>query len=251
MNIIKKIIYQYYIPFIGRVYNRNRFINVIYYHDVVRELGHSYQQTNIEVFKKQMQYLVSHGYKTFRFDELNSKTMKYDTKSIIITFDDGWKSNYTEIYELMKSYGIKYNIFLTMGEVGVNPDYLTWEQIHQMHAEGMVGFGVHTYTHPDMSDISKIDTKLEFDKSDFIFEKQLGYRPLDFCYPYGKYSEESNTYILKHTSYCRIYTSRMMYSYKENDKMIFGRNGISNEDIFNVFKAKLKGYFNIWRTLIG
>lgn len=251
MNFIKKLIYQYGVPAVGRILNKNKFINVIYYHDVVHDIGHSFQQTNIDVFKHQMQYISNHQYTTLRFDELNDKTIKYDANAIIIAFDDGWKSNYTEIYDFMKSLGIKFNIFLTIKEIGENPAYLTWEQVRLMHSDGMVGFGTHTYTHPDLTDIGMIDPKLEFDKANGIFEEKLGYQPLDFCYPFGNYSEASNDYIVKNTNYTRIYTSRMMYSYLQGEKIIFGRNGISNDESFNVFKAKLKGYFNIWGTLIG
>ena len=42
-----------------------------------------------------------------------------------------------------------------------------------------------------------------------------------------------------------------MYTYCQNGKLIFGRNAISNDESFWLFKAKLKGYFNVWRTLLG
>ena len=251
MNPIKKMIYNYGIPLIGRMFNgKNKLVNVIYYHDIVKGDGQSFMHTNVDIFKRQMEYIASHGYKTLRFDELDDETIKFNSKSVIIAFDDGWKSNYTEIYDFMKSLGIKYNIYLAVKEIGANPNYLTWEQVRLMHEEGLVGFGAHTYSHPDMSDISKIDPAIEFDKADKVFEEQLGYKPLDFCYPFGYYSEESNTYIVKNTDYQRIYTSRLMYSYMQDGKVIFGRNGISNDESFGVFKAKLKGYFNIWKSLI-
>lgn len=252
MNPIKKIIYNYGIPFAGRLnHSKNNIVNVIYYHDIVDGKGESFMRTNYDIFKRHMEYISRKGYRTLRFDELNDDTIQYNSKNIVIAFDDGWKSNYDKIYDLMKSLGIKYNIYLAVNEIGVNPDYLTWEQVRKMHNEGFVGFGAHTYTHPDMSDISKINPELEFTKADAIFEKELGYKPLDFCYPFGYYSEESNEYIVQHTNYTRIYTSRMMYSYLQNGKVIFGRNGISNDESFGVFKAKLKGYFNVWRVIFG
>lgn len=252
MNYLKKIIYNYGIPFVGRLFKwKNKYVNVIYYHDIVEGQGESFMRTNYDLFKSHMEHIAHRGYKTLRFDDLNSEDKeRYDSKKIIIAFDDGWKSNYTMIYDLMKSLGLKYNIYLTIGEIGKNPDYLTWEQVKKMHEDGLVGFGAHTYTHPDMSDISKIDTELEFKKADLIFEQHLGFSPLDFCYPFGYYSEESNEYISSHLNYIRIYTSRMMYSYRQNGKIIFGRNGISNDESFGVFKAKLKGYFNIWKSII-
>ncbi len=252
MNSIKQLVYNYGIPFVGYLFRlNNKYVNVVYYHDIVKGEGFSFIRTNIDVFKRQMEYIASRGYKTLRFDDLDDNAIKYNPKTIVIAFDDGWKSNYTEIYGLMKSLGIKYNIYLTVKEIGTNPDYLTWEQVQQMHDEGLVGFGTHTYSHPDMSDISRIDPKIEFDKADSVFHEHLGFWPLDFCYPFGKYSEESNDYILKHTAYKRIYTSRLMYSYLQDGKVVFGRNGISNNETFGVFKSKTKGFYNVWRKLLG
>jgi peptidoglycan/xylan/chitin deacetylase (PgdA/CDA1 family) len=253
MNPIKKLIYNYGVPLVGRLCRKkNKYINVIYYHDIVDGEGYSFMRINFEVFKKQMEYIASKGYETVRFNDLKTDDdERYDPKRIIIAFDDGWKSNFTKIYELMKSLGLKYNIYLAVKEIGTNPEYLTWTEVRKMHDEGWVGFGVHTYTHPDMSDISKIEPEVEFTKANTIFEEQLGYKPVDFCYPFGAYSEESNEYIASYLEYKRIYTSRLMYSYRQNGKLILGRNGINNDESFGVFKAKLKGYFNIWRTFIG
>ena len=157
----------------------------------------------------------------------------------------------TEIYDYMKSLGLKYSIYLVVKEIGVNPDYLTWDQVRLMHDEGIVGFGAHTYTHPHIDAISNIDVEVEFKKADAIFEAELGYKPLDFCYPYGTYSEETNEYISSHLEYKRIYTSRLMYSYRQNGKIIFGRNGINGDEPFIVFVSKLKGYYNVWRKILG
>lgn len=252
MNPVKKFAYEYIIPIVGKLFRKkNKYVNVIYYHDIVKEGGGSFMKTNIDVFKRQMEYIAAKGYETLRFDDLQDvQKVKSGSKKIIIAFDDGWLSNYNEIYDMMKSLGLKYNIYLTIGEIGTNPEYLTWDLVRKMHSEGLVGFGAHTYTHPDMSDISKINANLEFNKADEVFESELGYKPVDFCYPFGKYSETSIEYIVSKCNYLRIYTSRMMYSYRQKGKIVFGRNGISNDESFRVFKAKLKGYFNVWKMVI-
>ena len=113
-------------------------------------------KTNINVFRRQMEYIAAKGYETLRFDDLQDvQKVKGGSKKVIIAFDDGWLSNYNEIYDMMKSLGLKYNIYLTIGEIGTNPEYLTWDIVRKMHSEGLVGFGAHTYTHPDMTDIFK------------------------------------------------------------------------------------------------
>lgn len=251
MNPIKRFAYNNIIPLIGRLnVGRNRFVNVIYYHDIVQGEGQSFMRTNIDVFKRQMEYIAKNGYNTLRFDELNEgDNVKFEKRKVVIAFDDGWLSNYSEIFEFMQSLGIKYNIYLTIGEIGKNPDYLDWDLVRKMHDSGLVGFGVHTYTHPHVADMSDIDPELEFVKANEVFQKELGYEPLDFCYPYGSCSEKAHEYLSTKTNYQRIYTSTMIYSNEKNGRIIFGRNGISNEEKMGVFKAKLNGYFNIWNKL--
>ena len=252
MNTIKSLVYNYLIPAIGKLkLSGNKFVNVIYYHDIVKGEGHSFMQTSVDVFKRQMQYLADNGYKTLRFDELSDKdNVWFEKKKVVIAFDDGWLSNYTEIFDFMQSLGIKYNIYLTIGEIGNNPEYLSWDIVRKMHDSGLVGFGVHTYTHPHVADMSDIDPELEFVKANEVFQQELGYEPLDFCYPYGDCSEKAHEYLTTKTNYHRIYTSTMMYSYKMNGQIIFGRNGISNDESFEVFKAKLNGFFNVWNSII-
>ena len=209
-------------------------------------------RTNIDVFKRQMQYIADNGITTLLFSELDDKeNLAFKGPKVVISFDDGWLSNYSEIFGFMRLLGLKYNIFLTVGEIGKNPEYMDWDQARVMRDSGLVGLGVHTYTHPHIGDMTGIDPVLEFDCANDVFRRELGYDPMDFCYPFGSCSQESHDYLVKHTHYKRIYTSTMMYSYQQNDRIIFGRNGISNDESFGVYKAKLKGYFNVWKILVG
>lgn len=256
MNIFRKArqglltyVNQEIVPFFGKIYNKkNKYVNVIYYHDIVEDGGDSYMRTNKKVFIQQMFWLAANNYETLRFDDLDEEHLKFREGKILIAFDDGWLSNYTEIFELMKGLGLKYNIFLTMGEIGKNPDYLTWDMVREMHKSGLCGFGAHTFTHPDMSVLSKVDFHHEVYDADALFKQELGFAPVDFCYPFGYYSEESNVKLEKDSNYKHIYTSRMMYSYKQNGCVVFGRNGISNDYPKRYFCKKVKGYAN-WNKI--
>lgn len=245
-RLVNTMLYDF-IPFLGWInVRKNKFCNVIYFHDIVEGEGYSLMKMPIDKFKRMMNYIVDNGYKPLRFDDLDKEeNMKFNRKSIIIGFDDGWLSNYTEIFDFMKSKNIKYNIYLTVGEIGNNPEYLNWEQVREMHASGIVGFGAHTYTHPDMSDLAKINWDVEIEKTNAVFKEQLGYEPLDFCYPFGYYSEQSNLELEKRTNYKRLYTSDNMYSYEQNGVIVMGRNGIGDQYPFKYFKRQLKGFLNI------
>ena len=237
------------VPFVGSLtVARNRYVNVIYYHDIVCGEGDTFMRTNINVFKQQMEWLVKDGYETLRFDDLDENRIKFKEKRVLIAFDDGWRSNYTEIFEYMRQKGLKYNVFLTVGEISANPDYLTWDMVREMHESGLCGFGAHTFTHPSMADLVKIDYKHEVDDANFVFAKEMGYSPEDFCYPFGYYSEDSNLQLEKDSPYKRIYTSKKMYSYEQNGRIVFGRNGISTDDTESIFRKKVKGYMNYFKV---
>lgn len=251
MNLIKTMVFNNGVPMVGRLFRRkNKYINVIYYHDIVQGKGYGSQKTNIDIFKKHIQYLKDKGYRTYTFDELENN-VEYSNKSVLITFDDGWRSNYTEIFSFMKEMKIKYNIYLEVGNVGNNEEYLTWDMIREMHTSGFVGFGAHTFTHPDMSDISKIDVNLEFEKANKKITEETGIIPKDFCYPFGKWSEASNKYIIENTDYERIYTSSMMFSYEQEGKIVFGRSSINGERPLKVFVNMVKGNYNVFSDLKG
>lgn len=253
MNHIRKIIYYHFIPLIGKLFgSKNKYINVVYYHDIVHGEGHSYMRINYDLFKIHMEYIANSGFKSITFNELNThpELEKYDKKRVLITFDDGWKSNLTMIFDLMKSLNIKYNIFLEVGKIGKDPNYLTWDDVRRMHESGIVGFGAHTFNHPNMSNPDNYDVTEEIFKANEIIQRELGLKPLDFCFPFGAFSSETLAQIIGTKQYRRIYTSDMDFSYSEGEAIVMGRNAISNNEPFGVFKKKLKGHYNIIHSIL-
>jgi len=247
MNVIKKFVFERVIPLIGKIcIGRNKYINVIYYHDIVTTRGEGCMEMNVDVFKSQMRYIAEHNIKTLRFDDMGDEgAEQFEKDKVLIVFDDGFKSNYYAIFDFMKELGIKYNIFLVSGMTSVDPRMLTWEEACKMHESGLVGFGAHTYTHPNMTNLEDFDIRHEINDANELFEQKLGFAPEDFCFPFGMYSKETlQTVIDKHV-YKRIYTSKMMYSYRKDDALVMGRTAISNDDSISVFKNKLYGYYNI------
>ena len=253
MNKIKLLVYNHVIPMIGRATKRrNKYINVIYYHDIVKDEAHGSQYMNLDTFKDQMEYLIKKGYKTYTFNEIDKeKNLFFDKKSVLITFDDGWLSNYDEIFSYMKEKGLKYNIFLEVGNIGVNEKYLDWTKVREMYESGIVGFGAHTVNHISMKDPQIDNYDFEINEANRVIERELGFIPVDFCYPYGYYSKDSNEYLTKNSTYQRIYTSDLRYSYEMNDKIIFGRNSVNSDESFKVFKNKLRGNYNIFCSIRG
>lgn len=251
MNPLKKFAYENLIPLFGFFNSKkNRFAQMIYYHDVTRGDGNSFMQINKEKFISQMEYIKKKGIKTLLFEDLNQNP-EFQKNSVLIAFDDGWVSNYTEIFEYMKENNIKYNIFLAAGLIGTDKNYLTEEMVREMAESGIVSFGAHTFDHVTLEDISALDTARQFDLTNKKISEWTGKETLDLCFPKGIYTKESLQDMLKSSPYTRLWTSKPQYSQEIDGKIVFGRAAISNDEPFRVFKNKLKGYYNCFSILKG
>jgi cellulose synthase/poly-beta-1,6-N-acetylglucosamine synthase-like glycosyltransferase/peptidoglycan/xylan/chitin deacetylase (PgdA/CDA1 family)/spore germination protein YaaH len=104
----------------------------------------------------------------------------YDPKKVAISFDDGPDSDWTpKILDVLKQYDVK-AVFLLIGEeaeknVGI---------MQRIYREGHE-IGNHTFTHPDISDISKRQVDLELNLTERLFGSKLGVQPLYFRPPYS------------------------------------------------------------------
>lgn len=250
-EIIKKILMKifYFLSF----FRKNKDIKFIYYHDVVPKDGYSYQKIEVNKFKNQMRYLVKNEYKTLTFDELDKDEIcssKNKEKMVLITFDDGWLSNYETVFPIMKELNLKFNIFLEVGAIGEKENYITWDMISEMADSGLVGFGAHTFNHIDARLINQFNVDTEIIESNKIILNKTGLNIKDFCFPYGYYDNKVIDYLDELNVYKRIYTSDGRKLSKKNNIDIIGRVGIENEDTEKNFVSKLEGRYNSYYYVV-
>ena len=138
--------------------------------------------------EKQLQWLQEEGYTTIHFEDLGR--VDEIQKPILLTFDDGYLDNYTELFPLLKKYNAKATVFMIMGSVG-GWNYLTADQIKEMDASGLVSFQSHTVTHEFLSTRTAEQLEYELSESKRMLAEITGKESFVLCYPTGKYSEES------------------------------------------------------------
>lgn len=95
-------------------------IPVFMYHHVA-EVGDGGDTISIENFKRQMKAIKDSGYHTLSLKELDDFVRKgkdIDKKSVLLTFDDGYRSNIEICYPILKEYGFKAVIFPIGSSVG-------------------------------------------------------------------------------------------------------------------------------------
>lgn len=123
-----------------------------------------------------------------------SKTIP--TNPIIITFDDGYSSNYEVAFPILKELEIPATIFVVTDTVGatkesgkVNYSHFTWEQAKEMQDSGLIDIESHTNDHLKLGELDKDTLNYELRKSKYLIEKNLGKTCDMIAYPYGSYSD--------------------------------------------------------------
>ena len=138
-------------------------------------------------FEKQVQYLIENGFTFCTFDDYDN--LNNIKKPVFITFDDGYKENYTEIFPILQQYNAKITIFLTLSNIPA--ENFTVEMIQEMSDSGLVKFESHTLNHADLSEISSNNAKItsELADSKAQIEEITGKTVVALAYPHGKFND--------------------------------------------------------------
>ncbi len=104
----------------------------------------------------------------------------YHPKQVALSFDDGPDPDWTpKILDILKKYNVKGTFFM-IGEEAEK--YVSVMQ--RAYREGHE-IGNHTFTHPDISEISKGQADLQLNLTERLFASKLGVQPLYFRPPYS------------------------------------------------------------------
>ena len=134
-------------------------------------------------FEEQLKLLTEKGY-TFLFAD---EWRMYDSPTVVITFDDGYTDNYTEMFPILKKYNAKATVFLISDMID-NEYYLTSAQIKEMADSGLVSFQSHTAAHSVLSELKEDELCAELMNSAERIEAITGQPVTAISYPNGKYS---------------------------------------------------------------
>ena len=185
------------------------------YHRLVDKVRYPGTEITPAAFEAQMQQLKDAGITVISLQDLLA--WKRGEKNIpprcaVITFDDGWKSQYEVAWPILKKYGYPLTLFiytegLRGGALG-GGEAMTWEQLADMRDNG-VDIQAHSATHQDLreghnvmliSGGKRTRTKLtgpqyqewvqnEVVGSKQLLEQRLGIKVNCFAVPFGNYNE--------------------------------------------------------------
>ena len=127
------------------LYNKTRknFVLCLMYHSIDSEKNKG--GIFIDEFEEHIKWIKDK--KTFKMEELKGLDYTLPPNSILITFDDGYKNNYTLAFPILKKYNMKATIFLNTKFIEKDEAYLNWDEIREMYESGLIDFQLHTHSH--------------------------------------------------------------------------------------------------------
>ena len=167
-------------------------IPVLLYHDVQQQYEPDRAVITVtpEVFDEHIDVLLKNGYTPISFEDAYKASKGNFTmpeKPIIITFDDGYLTNYTYAFPIIQKHKVKTTIFViteTVGKTTGNPHF-TWEQAKAMQQSGLVSIQSHTNSHVDLLTMDSYEIEREIRLSKYLVEKNLGTECDFLAFPFG------------------------------------------------------------------
>jgi peptidoglycan/xylan/chitin deacetylase (PgdA/CDA1 family) len=150
-------------------------------------------------FEAQMDYLARNGYHVLPMSRVQGFLERGEPvprKTVVLTIDDGYRSTYEVAFPILRKYGFPATVFLYSDFVGA-PDALTWPQMKEMEASGLVSIQPHSKTHANLtmrlsgeSDAKYRDRiRAEVDVPIRTIQDRLAVPSLTYAFPYGDVNE--------------------------------------------------------------
>jgi peptidoglycan/xylan/chitin deacetylase (PgdA/CDA1 family) len=199
-------------------------------------------------FEAQMEYLARNGYHVISLAQLTGfieRAEPVPRKSVVLTIDDGYRSTYEVAFPILRKYGFRATVFLYSDFVGA-PDALTWAQMKEMEATGLVNIQPHSKTHANLATRLAGETDAKYRERmrtevDFpirLIQDRLAASSFAFAYPYGDVNETVIDQLKREDVRVGVTVTPggnafYAYPFMLRRSMVFGGDGI------DVFRAKL------------
>ena len=167
-------------------------VPVLNYHQVNSE-ENDMLSVPVEEFEAQMAYLEESGYTTITPDQLRdflTDGTPLPEKPVLITFDDGYKDNYTNAFPILKKHHMTATIFLVTDYIGRFEQWMDWPDVQEMSEYGIV-MGSHTLSHEELAGMSSEEAHRQLADSKSVVEWRTLKWVEYIAYPCGAFTEDT------------------------------------------------------------
>ena len=224
---------------------------ILEYHTITKTPTLDSEVYNVppEEFSAQLDYLNENGYTTITLqDFMRAKHGKQNLppKPIILTFDDGYADNFTEMLPILEAHNMTAVVFVVTNLVG-KEGYLNLEQLKDMQRRG-IEIGSHTADHLPLTEESDQSKFRQIHTSKQFLEWSGLETIYTFSYPNGEYSDDLIE-MLKQENYLNAVTGDAGLNNLETNPFLLKRVHIRqphfgiSEFKFRLWKAKIFAKF--------
>ncbi len=198
---------------------------ILMYHNTSPDESACGMNIHPEILEKQIQYLIARSYKFLKISDLPKITP--NTKHVALTFDDGFASNYTYLFPILKKYQVFATIYLSPHIQAI--EALNQAHISEMQASGLVEFGAHTLTHINLTKVDAALANQEIIASKRAVEQLTGATCLTFAYPYGRYEPRHLEMVQAAGFTTAVTTSKRIVAFKDSNPHALPRLSVSGK----------------------
>lgn len=202
--------------------------------DNLMQLRYNVSPASLE---KELAYLNDNGYTSITFDELRKIIEGNEVppaKPIIISFDDGWKDQFTNAFPLLEKYRLNATFFIYTNAIG-KEYFMSWDDVKKMARAGMQ-IGGHTESHPYLPTTPEKQVKEEIEGGKIAIEKELGTKITAFAYPFGHYTDDAIKFA-KEAGFMEARTTYPGEFHTKND--LYTLKGIEVTNDFSTFVKEI------------
>jgi peptidoglycan/xylan/chitin deacetylase (PgdA/CDA1 family) len=177
-------------------------VSVLGYHDFSETLPETAMRIRTSKFRLQMETIRQLGITVISLADFVAWKMgeqKIPEKSLLLTFDDGWKSVYTDAFPILREFGYPYTLYLYKNYVDGGGKALTTPMIQEMVKAGAT-LGSHSISHPYPITVKKFHKKgpdaydaflrKEMGESKRFLESKFAVKVATYAYPGGYFTPE-------------------------------------------------------------
>jgi peptidoglycan/xylan/chitin deacetylase (PgdA/CDA1 family) len=186
------------------------------FHDVVtsRGKGGVYFDSTVAEFNEILDYFDEQGAHYLSMRDLHEHLVtgkQVPERSVVLTFDDNYLGFYENAWPILKAKNIPSGMFVHtdfVGNTSGSHPKMSWDQLKELDATGLVEIGGHTCSHPgDLKSLPEDVQERELTKSKMLLEEQLGHPVPFLAYPVG--SADAKTIALaKSAGYTMAFTMK-------------------------------------------